>query len=64
MTMVHTQFDDYQDSRVLRVLCEPSSGPVYVRSNDREQFFIRTGPATAELTGGQMVEYVGRRFEI
>lgn len=63
MTMVHTQFDDYQDSRVLRVLCERSSGPVYIRDNDREHFFIRTGPATAELTGGQMIGYVARRFD-
>lgn len=63
MTMVHTQFDDYHDSRVLRVLCERSSSPVYVRDNNREQFFIRTGPATAELTGGQLVDYVARRFD-
>ena len=63
MTMVHTQFDDFKDSRVLRVLCERSSGPVYIRGNDREHFFVRTGPATAELTGGQMVEYVARRFD-
>ena len=63
MTMVHTQFADYRDNRVLRIRCERSSSPVYVRNNDREQFFIRTGPATAELTGGEMVEYVARRFD-
>ena len=62
MTMVHSQFDDYEDSRVLRVSCERASNPVYIREGDREQFYIRTGPATAELTGGQMFEYVARRF--
>jgi hypothetical protein len=62
MTMVHPQFDDYEDHRVLRVVCERSSRPVYVSNGDRESFFVRTGPATAELTGSQMMDYIGRRF--
>ncbi len=63
MTLVHPQFDDYDDSRVLRVECEPSSQPVYVRDGDRERFYIRTGPATTELTGRQMYDYIKSKFD-
>ena len=62
MTMVHPQFDDYEDLRILRVVCERSPQPVYLSNSGRESFFVRTGPATAELTGSQMMDYVRRRF--
>lgn len=63
MTMLHLQFDDYEDNRVLRVRCERSHKPVYVTDGEREIFYIRTGPATIELSGGQMLDYVENRFK-
>ena len=63
MTMLHPQFDDYEDNRVLRVQCEHSPKPVYVKDGDREAFYIRTGPATIELSGGQMLDYISHRFK-
>ena len=63
MTSLHLQFDDYEDSRVLRVQCERSHKPVYVADGEREIFYIRTGPATIELSGGQMLDYIGHRFK-
>ena len=63
MTMLHPQFDDYEDSRVLRVHCERSLKPVYVDDGEREIFYIRTGPATIELNGGQMLDYIDHRFK-
>ena len=63
MTSLHLQFDDYEDNRVLRVQCERSPQPVYVTDGEREIFYIRTGPATIEISGGQMLDYIGHRFK-
>ncbi len=62
LSMLHQQFDDYGDARVLRVHCERSHKPVYVTEGGREAFYLRTGPATIELSGGDMVEYINHRF--
>ena len=59
---LHQQFDDYEDSRVLKVACEKSRQPVYVKDGHQEQFFIRAGPSTVALTGGQMMAYINTRF--
>ena len=62
MTLLHTSFDDFEDSRVLVVNCQRSPTEVYVRDNNMQRFFVRTGPSTTELTGSDMVEYVNQRF--
>lgn len=36
--------------------------PVFTKDGEVERFYIRTGPATAELTGNQSVAYIKERF--
>ena len=62
MTLLHTSFDDFEDSRVLVVNCQRSPTEVYVRDNNMQRFYVRTGPSTTELTGSDMVEYINQRF--
>lgn len=63
MIAMHTHFQDYEDSRVLVVDCTQSQSPVFVKDGDVERFYIRTGPATTELQGSQMNDYIRRRFK-
>ena len=62
--MLHIQprFDDFQHKRVLVVDCNPGYTPVYVKHSGTEQFFIRTGAATSELTPSQIQTYINQRF--
>ena len=62
MTLIHTNFDDFEGSRVLVVNCQRSPTEVYVRDNNVQRFYVRTGPSTTELTGSDMVEYINQRF--
>lgn len=62
MTNVHVRFDDHEDNRVLVVKCGKSPTPVFVKDDDRERFYIRTGPSTTELTASQTQEYFKQRF--
>ena len=63
MTLIHMSFDDFEERRVLVVNCQRSPTEVYVRDDNVQRFYVRTGPAIAELTGSDMVEYVNQRFE-
>ena len=60
---IHAKFDDYGDHRVMIIRCERSSSAVYLKNGNAEQFYIRTGPATAELSGAQLVDYIKHRFQ-
>ncbi len=67
---MHTNFDDYADPdssdedevRVMVIKCEPSHTPVYLKDSNGERFYVRTGPATAELSISQANDYIKQRF--
>ena len=64
MTSMHVRFEDYDDDhRVLRARCLKSPAPVYVKDGEAERFYVRTGPATTELTASQIPSYVLHRFK-
>ena len=63
MTSIRLRFEDYIGKRVLVVDCGRSSTPVYLKDGNREIFYVRTGPATNELSVSESIEYVNQRFE-
>ena len=63
MTSIRPRFEDYEDKRVLVVDCGRSPSSVYVQDGDTELFYVRTGPATSEMSVSDSVEYISRRFE-
>ena len=60
--MLHSNFDDYEDGRVLVVRCEKSPSPVYVKDQAKEYFYIRTGHSTTALSVSQTQDFIGKRF--
>ena len=62
MTLIHTSFDDFEDVRVLVANCQRAPTAVYLKDGNVQRFYVRTGPATTELTGSAMVEYINQRF--
>ena len=62
MGNIHVHFDDHEDHRVLVITSKRSSIPIYVKDDNLEKFYIRTGPSTNELTTSQIQEYIKHRF--
>ncbi|WP_421789881.1 GmrSD restriction endonuclease domain-containing protein [Hyphobacterium sp.] len=62
MLYIHPRFDDYEDTRVLCVDCDPGRSPVYVKDGKEHRFYVRTGAATAELSGREAQEFIRQRF--
>ena len=46
---------------VVVVQCERSTDPVFLKSSNKEQFFIRSGPSSIELTPREVLDYVSHR---
>lgn len=64
LTNINVNFDDYEESRVMVVKCHKSPTAVFVKDGDIERFYVRTGPATTELSASQTQEYIKQRFAI
>ena len=64
MPYVHMRFEDYNGHRVMIVECSKGKAPVFVKDNNTEHFYIRTGPSTTELNASQIHEYIEQRFKI
>ena len=61
--LMHANFEDYEEGRVLVVRCEGSRSPVYLTEGKEEHFYIRTGHATTELNVSQVQNYIKQRFD-
>jgi predicted HTH transcriptional regulator len=46
---------------VLVIQCNPCSKPVFLKFNEKEQFFVRIGPASIELPVSKVLEYMKER---
>ncbi len=62
MINLHMHFKDFKESRVMVVVCHKANEPIFVKDNNTERFFIRTGPSTTELTPSQTQSYIKQRF--
>ena len=62
VSYIRMSFEDYEGARVMRVGCEPSSQPVYVKEGNSEKFYIRTGPATIDLSISEANAYISDHF--
>ena len=59
---VTSRFGALGGKRVLVVRCSRSKSPVYLKDDNTEQFFIRTGSATVELLPSEIQRYIKQRF--
>jgi len=52
----------YKGKSVLKIDCLPSNKRVFLKWLDQEEFYIRHGPSSLRLAGGDLIDYVRHRF--
>ena len=62
MTTMHTHFEDHDNHRVMVIRCRRALETVFVKDGKIERFYVRTGPATTELSPSQTQNYIKQRF--
>lgn len=60
--VIHWALETVGDKKVLRIDCDKGSSPVFLKTGEQEEFFIRTGPSTVQLTASEVLDYSRRRF--
>lgn len=59
LPFINFKLVDFGDNRyVMRVVCKPSSKPVFLKEGKLEIFYVRSGPSSVELTGMSLVRYI------
>jgi CRP-like cAMP-binding protein len=59
---VKAGIEEINGKKLMRVDVQPSTLPAYLRNNNEEYLFVRTGPATNELKPSEIFLYVFNRF--
>lgn len=62
MRFLRISVEEVDQEDVLRVDCEPSVVPAYLDYENDEHFYVRTGPATSELSASEIHEYIHNHF--
>jgi len=59
---INSEFILIEGKNILKVECAKSDMPVFLKNNKIEEFYIRAGPATIQLTGSKLVDYIRNNF--
>lgn len=64
LPLISSQLVLIEGKNVFRVQCKPSDKPVFLKTpSGEEEFYIRAGPSSTQLTGSELVEYIERKFK-
>jgi predicted HTH transcriptional regulator len=51
-----------QNHQVLKIECKPCNSPVFLQTDETEEFYVRAGPASVRLEGRKLLDYVDEKF--
>ena len=60
-SFVHFMLTPYQEQKIGLVVCRPAPMPAFLKHGQKEEFYIRNGPASVSLTISQALSYLGKR---
>ncbi|GAK51755.1 putative transcriptional regulator [Candidatus Moduliflexus flocculans] len=58
---INVELHTISDLNLLLIACEPSSSPVFLKHNNEEHFYIRTGPSSVKLSLSEVLKYLSHR---
>jgi len=59
---LHSELVLIEGKNILKVDCLKSEKPVFLRFNKQEEFYMRLGAATVQITGSRLVNYINNQF--
>lgn len=63
ISLVNFKFAEIDGKTVLKIVCEKSKSPVFIKSQtDEEELYIRAGPSSVQIKGSELVDYIEKNF--
>lgn len=60
---MHFELIQIEDKNIMKVDCRKAKKPVFLRFHKEEEFYMRIGAATVQVTGSKLVSYIGNNFK-
>ncbi|WP_177188037.1 AlbA family DNA-binding domain-containing protein [Methanolobus profundi] len=60
---ISSELVDVHGKHVMKVECDPSDKPVFLKEGEKEEFYIRSSAASLEISGSKLIEYIDSRFK-
>jgi len=51
------------DKQIMKVTCSQSNREVFLKADQNEEFYVRTGPTSQKLEGSELISYVSKKFK-
>lgn len=59
---LHSELILLENKNILKVDCMKSEKPVFLKFNKFEEFYMRLGAATVQITGSKLIDYINNKF--
>ena len=59
---LHFELVKINDKNILKIDCLKAEKPVFLRFHKEEEFYMRIGAATVQVTGSKLVNYINNKF--
>jgi hypothetical protein len=60
---IHSELVMLENKNILKVECEKSQRPVFLKNEEDEDFYIRAGPASVLISGTKLIGYINNNFK-
>ncbi len=54
---------EIQNKKILLIQCKQSPKRVFLKVDNKEEFYIRNGPASIKLEGSSLIDYINHKFQ-
>ncbi|MEN8252513.1 MAG: ATP-binding protein, partial [Patescibacteria group bacterium] len=61
-SFINVELLEIDSKYILRVDCFRSDVPIFLKTSEKEEFFIRISAATQELQGSKLMGYIQKNF--
>jgi len=59
---IRSEIVPIDDEHVLNIDCDPSAKAVFLKVDNAEEFYVRTGPSSVKVEGSKLITYIDQRF--
>jgi len=62
LPFIKSNIIEIDKKNILKIDCSPSDKEVFLKIDNDEDFYVRSGPASVKLVGKKLIDYVNRKF--
>jgi hypothetical protein len=63
LPFIKTELITIENRNVFKIICLPIDNEVFLKTEGREEFYVRSGPSSVKLEGSKLISYINQKFK-